>query len=149
MKPSSVLALVLVHALSGPALSFLLAPSWPLPTREQQRRYALTVQRLLKPRSPSIVQPVASPPPSFGGGASALPVRPWRGMKSRWGAPKRVNTEGFALSNRKCLYSGITGRSHACSGRDGTHGHVERSRPFAVRPAEPLSVLDATLPCTV
>src|SRR6266567_7231897 len=56
------------------------------------------VQRLLKPRSPlsSVVEP------------APLPVRPWREMKSRRGAPKRVNTEGFACPNRECSYSGIT-----------------------------------------
>jgi hypothetical protein len=67
------------------------------------------VQRLLKPRSPldcpacrlaSPLSSVVEPAP--------LPVRPWREMKSRRGAPKRVNTEGFACPNRECPYSGIT-----------------------------------------
>jgi hypothetical protein len=68
-----------------------------------------TAQRLLKPRTPldcpacrlscahsSVVGPVSPP------------VRPWREVKSRRGAPKRVNTEGFACPNRECPYSGIT-----------------------------------------
>src|SRR5512135_1378363 len=83
------------------------------------------IHRLLKPRSPhgcpiwrlscphsSVVGPV---PPT---------VRPWREVKSRRGAPKRVNTEGFACPNRECLYSGITdAHIHALVG-DGTHGHA-------------------------
>jgi len=38
-------------------------------------------------------------------------VRPWREVKSRRGAPKRVNTEGFACPNQQCPYSGITDAS--------------------------------------
>jgi hypothetical protein len=36
------------------------------------------------------------------------PVRPWREVKSRRGAPKRMNTQGFACPNHQCPYSGIT-----------------------------------------
>ena len=36
------------------------------------------------------------------------PVRPWREVKSRRGAPKRVKTEGFACSNHACEYDGIS-----------------------------------------
>ena len=90
-----------------------------------------SVQRLLKPRSPLDCPAcrLASTLPS-GVGPAPLPVRPWREMKSRRGAPKRVNTEGFACPNRKCLYSGITdAHIHALVG-DGTHGHVERIQTF-------------------
>src|SRR5437868_14994505 len=89
------------------------------------------LQRLLKPRSPhdcpacrlccahsSVVEPV---PPT---------VRPWREVKSRRGAPKRVNTEGFACPNRECPSSGITdAHIHALVG-DGKHGHAERIQTF-------------------
>jgi transposase-like protein len=89
------------------------------------------IQRLLKPRSPhdcpvcrlscahsSVVESVSPA------------VRPWREVKSRRGAPKRVNTEGFACPNRKCPYSGITdAHIHALVG-DGTHGHAERIQTF-------------------
>jgi IS1 family transposase/transposase-like protein len=89
------------------------------------------LHRLLKPRSPhdcpacrlattlsSVVEPV--PPP----------VRPWREVKSQRGAPKRLNTEGFACPNRKCPYSGITdAHIHALVG-DGKHGHAERIQTF-------------------
>jgi len=51
-------------------------------------------------------------------------------MKSRRGAPKRVNTQGFACPNRKCLYFGITDASiHALVG-DGKHGQAERIQTF-------------------
>src|SRR6184192_1225371 len=63
---------------------------------------------------------------SSGTGPVPTPVRPWREMKSRRGAPKRVNTQGFACPNRKCLYFGITDASiHALVG-DGKHGQAER-----------------------
>src|SRR6266567_3959368 len=89
------------------------------------------LQRLLKPRSPhdcpacrlscahsSVVGPV--PPP----------VRPWREVKSRRGAPKRVNTEGFACPNRECPSSGITdAHMHALVG-DGKHGPASRIQTF-------------------
>jgi len=51
-------------------------------------------------------------------------------VKSRRGAPKRVNTQGFACPNRKCPYSGITDADiHALVG-DGTHGHAEQIQTF-------------------
>ena len=58
------------------------------------------------------------------------PVRPWREVKSRRGAPKRVNTDGFACPNHQCPYSGITdAHVHALVG-DGTHGLAERIQTF-------------------
>jgi IS1 family transposase len=46
------------------------------------------------------------------------------------GAPKRLNTEGFACPNQHCPYFGITdAQIHALVG-DGTHGHVERIQTF-------------------
>src|SRR5258708_23624807 len=78
------------------------------------------LHRLLKPRSPhdcpacrlaSTLSPMVEP----------APVRPWREVKSRRGATKRVNTQGFAFPNRKCPYFGITDAyAHALVG-DGTH----------------------------
>ena len=67
------------------------------------------LHRRLKPRSPhdcptcrlaSTLSSVAEP--------MSPPVRPWREVKSRRGAPKRLNTEGFACPNQQCPYSGIT-----------------------------------------
>jgi hypothetical protein len=85
------------------------------------------VHRLLKPRTPfdcpacrlcgthsSDVEPAPAP------------VRPWREVKSCRGAPKRVNTAGFACPNRRCPYFGITdAHIHALVG-DGKHGHAEK-----------------------
>ena len=89
------------------------------------------IQRLLKPRSPhdcpacrlsctpsSLVEPA---PPA---------VRPWSEVKSRRGAPKRIDTQGFACPNRQCPYFGITeAQVHALVG-DGTHGRAEQIQTF-------------------
>src|SRR5947199_8467082 len=51
-------------------------------------------------------------------------------MKSRRGATKSVNTEGYASPNQQCPYSGITDADvHALVG-DGTHGQAERIQTF-------------------
>ncbi len=107
---------------------------WPHPGPAQSRAVAKmrsTLHRLLKPRSPldcpacrlaSTLSSVVGPAPP--------PVRPWHEVKSRRGAPKGVNTEGFACPNRKCLYSGITdAHIHALVG-DGRHGRAERIQTF-------------------
>jgi hypothetical protein len=65
--------------------------------------------RLLKPRSPLDCPACRlASPGSSGVEPASAPVRPWRKVKSRRGAPKRVNTAGFACPNRTCPYSGIT-----------------------------------------
>ncbi len=90
-----------------------------------------TVQRLLKPRSP-LDCPACRLASTLSSGVKPAPppVRPWREVKSRRGAPTRVKTEGFACPNRKCLYSGITdAHVHALVG-DGTYGHAERIQTF-------------------
>jgi transposase-like protein len=89
------------------------------------------VHRPLKPRTPldCPVCRLVSPAPSAVERASA-PVRPWREMKSRRRAPKRVNTAGFACPNQQCPYCGITAASiHALVG-DGKHGQAERIQTF-------------------
>ncbi len=89
------------------------------------------VQRLLKPRSPRDC-PACCLASTLSSGVEPTPppVRPWHEVKSRRGAPKRVNTQGFACPNRKCPYSGITDADiHALVG-DGTHGHAERIQTF-------------------
>jgi hypothetical protein len=51
-------------------------------------------------------------------------------MKSRRGAPKRIETQGFACPNQQCPYSGITDAYiHALVG-DGKHGHAEQIQTF-------------------
>ena len=66
-------------------------------------------QRLLQPRTPLDCPACRlSCAHSSGMGPAPAPVRPWREVKSRRGAPKRVNTEGFACPNQQCPYFGIT-----------------------------------------
>jgi hypothetical protein len=90
-----------------------------------------TLPRLLKPRCPDDCPACRlASTPSSGAGPAPTPVRPWHEVKSRRGAPKRVNTEGYACPNRKCLYWGITdAHIHALVG-DGTHGRTERIQTF-------------------
>jgi hypothetical protein len=86
------------------------------------------VHRLLKPRTPldcpgcRLASPGVEP--------ASAPIRPWVEVKSRRGAPKRVNTEGFACPNQQCAYFGITdAHIHALVG-DGKHGQAERIQTF-------------------
>jgi hypothetical protein len=66
-------------------------------------------QRLLKPRSPDDCPACRLAPTSSLGVEPAPPsVRPWREVKGRRGAPKRVSTEGLACPNPKCPYFGVT-----------------------------------------
>ena len=95
------------------------------------RTLRTTIQRLLKPRTP-LDCPACRPSStlSSGVGTAAFSVHPWREVKSRRGAPKRINTQGFACPNHQCLYSGITdAHIHALVG-DGTHDHAERIQTF-------------------
>ena len=101
------------------------------PSSSRSRAKRSTLHRLLKPRCPddcptcrlaSTPSAVVEPVP--------LPVRPWREVKSRRGAPKRIPTDGFACPNPQCLYFGITdAQFHALVG-DGKHGQAERIQTF-------------------
>ena len=89
------------------------------------------IHRLLRPRSPRDC-PACRLSSTLAPGVVPLvpPVRPWREVKSRRGAPKRVNTDGFACPNHQCPYFGITdAHIHALVG-DGKHGHAERIQTF-------------------
>src|SRR5215472_5191299 len=96
------------------------------PSSSRRRIKRSMLHRLLQPRCPddcpacrlaSTASLGKEPPPT--------PVRPWREVKSRRGAPKRVNTAGYACPNQKCLYFGVTDASiHALVG-DGRHGRAE------------------------
>ena len=101
------------------------------PSSSRGRAKRSTLHRLLKPRTPDDCPAcrMASPASSVGGPAPAA-VRPWPEVKSRRGAPKRVNTEGYACPNRTCPYFGITdAHIHALVG-DGKHGQAERIQTF-------------------
>jgi hypothetical protein len=68
-----------------------------------------TIQRLLKPRTPLDCPACrTSSALSLGVEPVPLPVRPWREIKSRRGAPKGIGTQGFACPNNQCPYFGIT-----------------------------------------
>ncbi len=90
-----------------------------------------TLQRLLKPRCPDDCPACRlASTASSGGEPAPAPVRPWCEVKSRRGAPKRVNTEGYACPNQQCPYCGITdAHIHALVG-DGKHGQAERIQTF-------------------
>ena len=90
-----------------------------------------TLQLLLKPRCPDDCPACRlASTASSGGRPASAPVRPWCEVKSRRGAPKRVNTEGFACPNLQCPYAGITdAQIHALVG-DGKHGSAERIQTF-------------------
>jgi len=116
-------------------LLFSLALLWRLdwfdlqPSSSRGGAKCTTFHRLLKPRCPDDCPAcrLASTPSS---GGELAPARPWREGKSQRGAPKRVNTEGFACPNPKCPYVGITDdQIHALVG-DGKHGRAERIQTF-------------------
>jgi transposase-like protein len=90
-----------------------------------------TLHRLLKPRCPDDCPACRlSSTVSSGREPTPAPVRPWREVKSRRGAPKRIDTEGFACPNPQCPYTGITdAHVHALVG-DGRHGQAERIQTF-------------------
>jgi len=115
------------------SLALLWRLDWlPLqPSHARARAIHSITQRLLKPRTP-LDCPTChlAFTASSGTGPAPLPVRPWREVKSRRGAPKRVNTAGFACPNPQCPYFGITdAQVHALVG-DGKHGHGERIQTF-------------------
>ncbi len=89
------------------------------------------VQRLLKPRTPRDCPACRlCSTPSSAVKPAPTPVRPWCEVKCRRGAPKRVNTAGFACPNQQCPYFGITDAYiHALVG-DGKHGQAERIQTF-------------------
>lgn len=116
-------------------LLFLLALLWRLgwfplrPSSSRGRAKRTMLHRLLKPRCPDDCPAchLASAPSL---GAEPEPVRPWREMKSRRGAPKRIDTQGFACPNQQCEYFGITdAQIHALVG-DGKHGQAEQIQTF-------------------
>jgi transposase-like protein len=116
------------------SLALLCSLCWPHHGSAQSRAVAkmrTTLHRLLKPRSPHDCPACRlASTPSSGAGPAPLPVRPWPEVKSRRGAPKRIDTEGFACPNQQCPYCGITdAHIHALVG-DGKHGRAERIQTF-------------------
>jgi IS1 family transposase/transposase-like protein len=116
------------------SLALLCALGWPhlgpAPSRTAGKLRS-RLPRLLKPRCPDDCPACRlASPASPARGPAPQPVRPWREVKSRRGAPKRVNTEGFACTNQQCLYFGNTNSQiHALVG-DGKHGRAEQIQTF-------------------
>jgi transposase-like protein len=118
-------------------LLFFLALLWRLdwlhlqPSHSRGGAKRSRLHRLLKPRCPDDCPACRLASTASSGEEPAPgPVRPWREVKSRRGAPKRVNTEGFACPNPQCPYCGITdAQVHALVG-DGKHGHAEQIQTF-------------------
>jgi len=104
-------------------------PLRPASSRGGTKRSPL--HRLLKPRTPDDCSACRlGSPPALGGGTASASVRPWCEVKSRRGAPKQIETEGFVCPNQQCLYFGKTdARVHALVG-DGKHGRAERIQTF-------------------
>jgi len=106
-------------------------PILVLSSREQLRRCAPRCNVFSSPALQTTASPVVSPPLLRQVEGQCLRMsRPWREVKSRRGAPKRIDTQGFACPNRNCPYFGITdAHIHAPVG-DGKHGRLERIQTF-------------------
>jgi IS1 family transposase/transposase-like protein len=106
---------------------------WPhlQPSHSRGEVKRTKLQRLLKPRSPDDCPACRlGSTSSSGGGSATAPVRPWCEVKSRRGAPKRIDTQGYACPNRQCRYFGNTrAHFHALVG-DGKHGRAEPIQTF-------------------
>jgi hypothetical protein len=113
-------------ACSGEASASLLVPGSRLPTQKVWPSTAGSPDSLCR-AAQTIAPPVDSPPlPCREEGQHLQMSRPWREVKSRRGAPKRINTEGFACPNPQCRYFGNTdAQIHALVG-DGKHGQAEQ-----------------------
>jgi IS1 family transposase len=85
--------------------------------------------RFLRPRTPEDC-PACRRPADTPVTTARPPVRPWRELKSRRGAPKRIVTEGFSCPEPACAYFRVTdAQIHALVG-DGVHGKTERIQTF-------------------
>jgi hypothetical protein len=132
-------------------LIFSLAPlcvlCWPHPGLVQSRAEAsvhTTLHRLRHRRAlPTIAPSVDMPPlPRWVQDQYLLQYAAFREVKSRRGAPKRIDTQGFACPNQQCQYSGITdAQIHAAFRR-------WQAWPCRADPDVPVSVLLHHLQCS-
>ncbi len=90
-----------------------------------------TLHRLLRPRTPDDCPACRQQPlRRIGRGPTRPSPVPWRAVRSRRGAPKRIATQGFACPTHTCPYYQIADAEvHALVG-DGTHGTRERIQTF-------------------
>jgi hypothetical protein len=73
------------------------------PSASQRVTVTARGQRLLKPRTPDDCPACCQPMTTATGiTPTRAPVTPWCERKSRHGAPKRIDTHGFACPNRTC-----------------------------------------------
>jgi hypothetical protein len=101
------------------------------PTQSHPNAVRTSLQRLLKPRTPddclACRQEKTSSAPEA---PTSSPIHPWSEVKSRRGAPKCIDTQGYACDNPACLYFGVTeAQVHALVG-DGSHGKLEHIQTF-------------------
>jgi len=105
--------------------------AWCRRWRRQSRTASAQLTRLLKPRTPDACplcrQQAATAPALL---SPRPPVPPWSTIKSRRGAPKRIDTQGFACPNRSCPYYHITDAQIHALVADGAHGRCERIQTF-------------------
>jgi hypothetical protein len=115
------------------SLALLWRLDWfPLrPASSQGAAKRTMLPRLLKPRTPDDCPACRlASTASSAGEPAPVPIRPWSEVKSRRGAPKRVNTAGYACPNQQCKYFGNTDdQFHALVG-DGKHGKAECIQTF-------------------
>jgi hypothetical protein len=141
------------------SLTWLGSLCWPDPGPAPSRAAAKvrgTLHRLLKPRTP-LDCPACCHASTAASGSEPAPVRPWREVKSHRGAPKRVNTAGFACPNPKCSYFVITDdqihaafwgweawscRTHPDLSRPCVPHHVQFSAPHPIVSSENLFSAD-------
>src|SRR6266566_8300831 len=104
-----VFLLVFFLLFSLAALCPMLAPSRSCPVESSSQDAQQAPPSAASPRCPDDCPACRLGSTASSGEEPAPgPVRPWREVKSRRGAPKRVNTEGFACPNPQCPYCGIT-----------------------------------------
>jgi hypothetical protein len=100
--------------------------AWYRRQRPQSSPAAVQRQRLLQPRTPEdcpVCRQQAAPTATA---VARPPLTPWSTVKSRWGAPKRIDTAGYACPKPTCAYYRITdAQIHALIG-DGAAGKMER-----------------------
>ena len=101
------------------------------PSSSRGRAKRTTLHRHLQPRCPHDCPACRlASTGSLCGGPASVHVRPWREVKSHRGAPKHVNTAGFACPNQQCAYFGSQTLPSMRLFGDGKHGRAERIQTF-------------------
>jgi hypothetical protein len=133
------------------SLTWLGSLCWPDPGPAPSRATAKvrgTLHRLLKPRTP-LDCPACCYASTAASGSEPVPVRPWCEVKSREELP---NAETPTVSPVPTSNAHTPGSPRLRSTRWSEMASMAKpsaSRPFALRPAEPRSVRDATPLCIV